>query len=245
MSLIDLEKYNQESLHLEKKYANCSLILSRILAWTGGNSVLTKAISGVFADIDLNIPTGMEANTVDKLVEESLIRNWQTTRIGTYIRSIRESLINNQRCVPVLLLAEYQNILLSNNRQYEHLKEQEELLKLGLIVLDENQLRVANLIFQQVFNQNWIVQTRAMLEDKIQQEFANAALVKEENAIAENIKHIKPSSLVKTNSDRHNTGNIIKFEKKAKSTETLTKFSSLLTLAGIVFLIPLVLVINN
>ena len=42
ISLGILEEYDKKVLHLENKYANSSLILSRILAWTGGNSTLTK-----------------------------------------------------------------------------------------------------------------------------------------------------------------------------------------------------------
>ena len=241
MSLIALEEYNREFLHLEKKYANYSFILSRILAWTGGSPTLTKSICNVFGNSSLNIPAGMEVNGVDKLIESSIIRNWQTSKLGTYIRAVKESLVNNQRCKPILLLSEYESILLSNSREYEALKEQIELLNLGIVVKDKNQLRVTNLIFQQVFNQNWIAKTRKVLEDKIQQESFNIIKLEEANiAIEKNGQ----SSLVQANA-AHDDIESPNNQPKAELTQITTKFSSLLTLAGIVFLIPVVLVINN
>ena len=250
MSLIDLEEYNQQHLHLEKKYANYSLILSRVLAWTGGNPTLTKNICSAVADNDVNIPAGMEINAVDKLIESSLIRNWQTSQLGTYVRSIEEKLTNNSRCESILLLAEYQNILLSNEKKYEQLKEQQELLNLGIVVNDQNRLRVTNLIFQQIFNQNWLIKARKKVENRIQQEFSDANLNK-------TIKKQSPSIQLafKINNDQirkqkepikiNSIKSINKTIDKVESTEFLTKFGSLFTLAGIVLLIPFALIINN
>ena len=242
MSLIDLEGYNLKSLHLERKYADYSLILSRILAWTGGNSPLTKAISHVFANSDFNIPVGMEASAVDKLIESSLIRNWQSSNLGAYIRSIKENLVGNQKCEPILLLTEYQNILLSDNVEYRNIKEQKELLTLGIIVKDKNVLRVTNLIFQQVFNQNWIIKTREELELKIQNDNLNIV----DNKVAHQAnKNIQQVAIVKTDTAKDNIAQSKTEKIKIEPIESITKLSSLLTMAVIVFLIPLVLVINN
>lgn len=255
MSLIDLEEYNQQYLHLEKRYANYSLILSRILAWTGGNPTLTKNIGSVFANQGANIPTGMEVNAVDKFIEASLIRNWQTSKIGVYIRSIREKLISNPRCEPILLLPEYKNILLSNDRKYEELKEQQELIRLGIVVNNNNKLRVTNLIFQQIFNQNWIAKTRTDLEDRIQQEVANEVadidskkaptqtLVNTLDPTAQNNQLQEKKS--RDSILKANIKNTIGYVEKNNNTEFITKFASLFTLAGIGLFFLSTLVINN
>ena len=168
MSLGILEEYDKKVLHLEKKYANSSLILSRILAWTGGNSTLTKNICHTFANSDFNIPEGMEINAVDRFIEGSLIKNWSFCKEGIYIRWIEQTLVNNQRCDSNLLLTEYRQILLSRSKNYRQTKEQDELLTLGVVSKEDNQLKVANLIYQQVFNQNWLadqLQTNLLKSD--------------------------------------------------------------------------------
>jgi len=156
MSLNRLEEYNQAALHLEKKYADYSLILSRILAWTGGVPALTKTICQVFAKSDSNIPQGRELNAVDQFVEGTLIRKWQTSKSAASIRAISRSLLNNCRCDSSLLLQEYRDILISGNKKYQDTKEQQELLLLGLIVLEKDQVKVANIVYQQIFNQEFI-----------------------------------------------------------------------------------------
>jgi hypothetical protein len=164
ISLDFLEQYNQNKLHLERKYANHDLILSRVLAWTGGNPTLTKTICHVFATSDFNIPAGSEANAVDQFIESSVIKNWQTTQVGSHIRTLKENFVNNQRCDSLSLLQEYREILLSGNRTYQANLVQKELLILGFVVAEGNQLRVANLIYQQIFNQDWIVEQTTKLQ---------------------------------------------------------------------------------
>ena len=250
MSPIALEEYNKTSLQLEKKYSNVSLILTRILAWTGGNPTLSKTICHVFANSDLNIPEGMEIKAVDKLIEGSIIKNWRTSKLGTYIRSIEENLIENQQCEPILLLAEYQSILLANSRKFENTKEQEELLNLGIIVREEEIVRVTNLIFQQVFNQNWLAKTQNIIESRIKQKISQAIEVDKIETTTNHLtldrtetteiepKSIERQSLVIANPKETSITTVAK-------TEPLTKFSSLLTLVGVILFVPLVLAINN
>ncbi len=164
ISLDFLEQYNQNKLHLERKYANHDLILSRVLAWTGGNPTLTKTICHVFATSDFNIPAGSEANAVDQFIESSVIKNWQITQVGSHIRTLKENFVNNQRCDSLSLLQEYREILLSGNRTYQATLVQKELLILGFVVAEGNQLRVTNLIYQQIFNQDWIVEQTTKLQ---------------------------------------------------------------------------------
>ena len=249
MSLIELEEYDRKYLHLEKKYVACSLILSRILAWTGGNANLTKTICDVFNNSDFAIPAGMEINAVDRLIENSLIKNWQTSKLGIHIRSIAKSLTDNQRCEPTLLLEEYRQVLLSNKIESKGTKEEDELLTLGLIVKDDARLRVASLIFQQIFDRNWILQEIKKIESKTDSNCIQTVELVTEDV---NYVNVERGSIVKTdidiNNDINNIQDIQEVDIEATKTETtemLTKFGSLLTLAGITVLIPLVLIINN
>jgi len=237
LSLDQLEKYNQAQLHLDQKYANSSLILTRILAWTGGNPTLSRDICQYFVDSDLNIPKGKEYRTVDKLIESNLIKNWSTSKLGRSIRSIKEDLDNNQQYSSLKLWQEYQETLLSDSKIYQKTAEQEELLKIGLITQADNKLRVTNLIFSQIFNQDFIVkQINKKLEvnNKLieQKQDSNNGELKQES----DIELRESQNMPKTNNDEKLITNNPLTEKK-----TLI----LMMISAFVLLVPLLWIINN
>ena len=252
ISFGSLEEYNRQVLHLDKKYANYSLVLSRIIAWTGGNLILTKAIAQVFTKANFNIPNGSEIKVVDRFIEGFSIGKWQTTKAAEYIRSIKHSLINNSRCDSRLLLKEYQTVLLSGNKKYSNTPEQNELLLLGLIVSSTDKLQIANIIYQQVFNRDFITQelSKKQLETtsitsiepseevRVVAEYASGLPILKIVEAENNLKIESNSQL--TRSDLQNTRG-----SDTNTTEPLTRMSSLITLAAIVLLIPLFLTINN
>ncbi len=253
ISLAALEEYNREALYLEKKYANHTLILTRIIAWTRGNAILTKTIAQVFAKSNFNIPDGAEINAVDRFVEASLIRKWQTSEVAAYIRIVKQNLLRNPRCDAKLLLKEYQQILLSKAQEYHNTSEQNELLLLGLVVLMRDKLHVANIIYQQVFNQDFITQEI----NKIQP--ANSIIPSIETpaavtSIAEYTSNPSVPTIIPAENNPEieinpqtieTNSSIQRIDTPVSSPEPLTRMSSLITLAAIALLIPLFLTINN
>ena len=263
MTLRTLEEYNKSTLHLEKKYADHYLLLSRILAWTGGIPNLTKTICQVFAKSTSNIPGGREINAVDQFIEGTLIRKWQTSKLAASIRAIRRSLLDNPRCDSSLLLKEYQDILLSGSKQYLDSKEQKELLLLGLIVQENDQVKVSNILYQQIFDQEFIIdQLNQIQPETIQSENGEAiasevdyddnSMIRATNPIAE----YSPQGLAQTETPTFNQEDV---EVKAYATkieddssdqavatpEPLTRIGSIITGIAIALLIPLFLTINN
>lgn len=277
ISLNALEKYDQETLHLGHKYADSSLVLSRILGWTGGKSELTKTICRTFAYSDFNIPGGLEVRYVDKFIEENLIKNWQTIKEGTYLKTLRDNFVDNQRCNPILLLTEYRDILFSGSKEYQQTESQNELLILGLIVIEKNYLRITSLIYQQIFNQDWVATQLAKLSLGDKSNGTMAAQARFENTptvpnLANQIivsKSLPPLSLEQTremNGDRYNPNqsvqeesntstngrtkaianeNIVYDTNQKTALEPITKLGSIITLLGIILLIPLVMTINS
>ena len=249
MTLGMLEKYNENVLHLENKYANPSLILSRILAWTGGNPTLTKTICHIFANSDFNIPSGLEINAVDRFIEGSTIKKWQTSKVGTYIRWVKQNLVNNQKCDSYQLLKTYQQILLSGTINYQQTKEQDELLTLGVVAKEDNQLKIANLIYQQVFDGDWVADELKKISTKNSSN-ANSSTITEYvpvsslEGVNDNLDdlHLESNNNnLNTSTDNSNDTN----NSRSNVPEPLTKMSSLITLAAIALLIPLFLTINN
>ena len=252
MSLNQLEEYDRNTLHLDKKYANYSLILSRILGWTGGIPNLTKTIAQTFAKSNSNIPKGSEIQAVDRFVEGTLIRKWQTSKAAAPIRAVRDSLLNNSRCAWDLLLSEYQDILFSGDKADLGSREQEELLLLGLVVRENDRLKVSNIIYQQIFDREFIVEQLNKLQPKNTAITTNkATIVDSTNSIIEYApSSIEPATSiakadrvgVKTYRSKIESPNT---KVTSTSPEPLTRVGSIITCTAIALLIPLFLTINS
>ena len=254
MSLNALEAYNSQALHLEKKYANYSLIFSRILGWTGGIPVLTKAICQVFAKSDSNIPAGQEITAVDRFVEGTLIRKWQKSQAASSIRIVASSLVNNPRCSSSLLLKEYQDVLLAGSKVDFDSEEQQELLLLGLIVREDDRVEVSNIIYQQIFNHEFIVEQLNKIEEKEINTVSNNLAVDSRNTVIEYVPQSQIENTVSPVAEQAdvqsiNVINSVKDERSSKlknnTPEPLTKIGSIVTGVAIALLIPLFLTINN
>ena len=247
MSSNMLEEYNHDCLHLEQKYTNYSWLLSRILAWTGGNIYLTKTICQVFADFDLNIPAGSEISAVDRFVESSLIKKWQVSKVAEYIRVIKQQLVNNPRCASKLLLQEYREFLISGCKEYQNTKQQNELILLGLLSYRENKhLKISNMIYQQVFDRDFIDRELSKIEpnavsynSEVKNETnpeTKASVVTSERATPYlNLENERQTKASKTNNR----------QLKINIPKSLTTIASLITLGAIASLIPLLLKMNN
>lgn len=261
ISLNRLEEYNQSTLHLEKKYADYSLLLSRILAWTGGIPSLTKIICQVFAQTDVNIPPGTEIQVVDRFVEGTLIRKWQTSQPATSIRSISHSLLNNYRCDSSLLLKEYLDILVSGSKKYQGNQEQAELLLLGLIVQAKDQLKVANIIYQQIFNQGFIAQELEKRLPKPKKIISHNNAINTDKLVNSIVEYAPQAPIdqsaqvlpVFTQADVEVKSNLISSQAEhdlnsqptTSTPNSLTKIASIIVGSAICLLVPLFLTINS
>ena len=146
------------SLHLETKAADPYALMKEVFFWTGGHPLLTREICQIISDSNSNffIPKGLEALLVEKLVEDYVIHNWETQTLGGYLKTIQYYLLNNTICLPRTLLKLYLRILQQGEISTDKSQEQQELIKLGLVVEQENKLKVANLIYQLIFNPGWV-----------------------------------------------------------------------------------------
>ncbi|MBD2355344.1 tetratricopeptide repeat protein [Tolypothrix sp. FACHB-123] len=143
---------------LDEKASNPEVLLAEVLAWTDGQPILTQKLCRLLAESEVEIAAGAEAATVQQLVENSLIKNWETQIAAEHLQGIGDSIIHNQQCDPLSLLELYQRIWQAGEINSNDSPEQAELLRLRLVVQKQNQLKVANRIYQAVFDRNWIEQ---------------------------------------------------------------------------------------
>jgi len=161
-----LRLFNRSTIKLfklDEKASRPDILLEEVLSWTGGQPFLTQKLCQLLAEFEGLIGAGEEAATVQQLVQTRLISHWETQAASEHLKSIWEGLVRNQQCDPSSLLQLYQQILYLGEVPTDETPVQAELVNLGLVVQQNDKLKVSNRIYQSVFNQSWIDQELARL----------------------------------------------------------------------------------
>jgi ABC-type branched-subunit amino acid transport system substrate-binding protein len=135
----------------EGKVRNSQLVLQQVLNWTGGQPFLTQKLCNL-------IPEGMEDSGVENLVKSRIIENWQSQDNPEHLKTISDRILRDGQFT-VKLLEIYSNILQQKEISADDSTEQMELRLSGLVVKQQNKLKVYNPIYEAVFNQEWIHKT--------------------------------------------------------------------------------------
>ncbi|MEH1767618.1 MAG: tetratricopeptide repeat protein [Nostoc sp.] len=137
--------------------ASCpKALLAEVQFWTDGQPTLTEKICQLLAESPDHIAAGAEAAIVNQVVQNYLINNWETQVAAEHLQQIHERMLHNQQCDPLSLLEMYQQIWQEGELPTEDSLEQAELLHLGLIIQQQDKLKLGNRIYQAVFNRNWV-----------------------------------------------------------------------------------------
>jgi WD40 repeat protein len=147
---------------LETVVSNPEAVLKQILAWTSGQPFLTQKVcylayraSRETADGLVNIPPGTEGFWVDSLVRSRIIDNWESQDEPEHLKTIADRLLRHgQRTARSLGI--YQQLLQGGEIEADDSREQIELVLSGLVVKQQGLLKVRNLIYQAVFNLQWV-----------------------------------------------------------------------------------------
>jgi hypothetical protein len=137
-------------------------VLAAVLHWTGGQPFLTQKLCGLLqADYQDNpIAAGAEAREVERLVRSRLIYHWEAQDDPEHLRTIRDRLrADEQRSGRLLSL--HQRILTQGQIPVEGSSDQAELKLSGIAIEHDGHLQVANPIYAQVFNGDWVNQCLA------------------------------------------------------------------------------------
>lgn len=138
---------------LRDKFDQPKIILKEILKWTRGQPFLTQKICSLIVETnqtgDINLA---------HLIQEKIINNWEIQDEPEHLKTIRDRLLYNQDS-KARLLTIYQRILENQGIPIDGSEEQLELCLSGIVTQQQdNQLKVSNPIYQQVFNQQWVAQ---------------------------------------------------------------------------------------
>jgi hypothetical protein len=140
---------------LSEKVNHPQLVLKEILAWTNGQPFLTQKLCKLIASTSTLIPASGEAAWIEQLVRTHIIENWEFQDEPEHLRTIRDRIFRNERQA-VKILKLYQNILEQEEIAAFDSVEVRELLLSGLVVRQNNALKVNNRIYRTIFNYHWV-----------------------------------------------------------------------------------------
>ncbi|WP_414586161.1 AAA-like domain-containing protein [Scytonema sp. PCC 10023] len=139
---------------LHGRYSDSQAVMKEILHWTGGQPFLTqKLCQFIVEESERDNP-----RTVEQVVRSRIIENWESQDEPEHLRTIRDRILRDEQRASYLLEL-YQQIRQTEEQSEitaDDTLEQSELQLSGLVVSQQNKLRVYNPIYKEIFEQNWI-----------------------------------------------------------------------------------------
>ncbi|NEP56919.1 MAG: hypothetical protein F6K31_07815 [Symploca sp. SIO2G7] len=139
---------------LSGRFSNTHAVMQEILEWTGGQPFLTQKLCQLMVfESEREHP-----RSVEQVVREQIIDNWETQDEPEHLRTIRDRIITRDEQKAGYLLELYQLLWQYGEIDSNNTGEQSELQLSGLVVRREGKLSIYNPIYHEVFNQDWIEQ---------------------------------------------------------------------------------------
>lgn len=142
---------------LKNKCDRPYIVLEEILKWTKGQPMLTQKICNQIVRSENLIPSGQESELVENLVNEKIITNWEAQDFPGHFTVIRDILLEDKNSRA--MLKTYLKVL--NNCRVEFSSKSNihsSLILLGIVKLENGQLKSYNPIYEKIFNINWLEQ---------------------------------------------------------------------------------------
>lgn len=130
-------------------------VLTEVRSWTGNQPLLTQKLYQLIRG-RAYIPKGQERAIIEEIVRTQIVDNWRNQVLGEHFNELSDRLLHNERCSSVKLLMVYKKIWQQKQVLANDSVEQAQLLEIGLIEKRQDKVRVANRIYESVFNQSWI-----------------------------------------------------------------------------------------
>jgi WD40 repeat protein len=129
----------------EGKVENPLALMREVLAWTGGQPFLTQKVCRLLGN----------GGIVEEVVRSQIIENWESHDEPEHLKTIRDRMLLGEQ-VAGRFLGWYQQILLSGDISADDSTEQMRFRLTGLVVKQQDRLKVYNKIYESVFNLNWV-----------------------------------------------------------------------------------------
>ena len=152
----------------EGKVENPQALMQEVLAWTGGQPLLTQKVCNLLK-VTLKKPLSYEVlgfeegleerfsitQLVEGVVRSGILENWEAQDKEEHLKTIRDRILVNEQ-ITVALLGLHQQILQQSEIAVDGSSEQMRLRLTGVVVEQQTKLRVYNKIYANVFDINWV-----------------------------------------------------------------------------------------
>ncbi|MBD2732010.1 AAA-like domain-containing protein [Nostoc sp. FACHB-892] len=145
-----------------KGIENPEAILQEVLAWTGGQPLLTQKLCDLLVTSPQVTSKATEAEWVKNIVTQQIIQNWDSLDEPPHLKTIKDRILMSKHNTSALL-GLYQKILQLGQIPASDSPEQIELRLSGLVVEQQGYLKIYNQIYANVFNLNWVEKALADL----------------------------------------------------------------------------------
>lgn len=133
-----------------------NLLINEILAWTGNQLGLVKIVCQLIIKNKNNLNQGKEKEFIESLIQENIINNWSQGEASELLTNVKNNLLTTEENIRAKLET-YQDIL--QGRVFADNKpEKLALQQAELVIKNEDYLEVANRIYKEVFNLQWVNQ---------------------------------------------------------------------------------------
>lgn len=142
---------------LADKVSNPQAMLNEVLFWTNGQPFLTQKICQMIRNLSSSVPQKTEKAWVESLISTNIIENWESQDEPEHLRTIRDRILQGERQAASMLEL-YRRILDQGQVRAVDSQDERELILSGLLVKEQNYLKIHNRIYESIFNNSWIEQ---------------------------------------------------------------------------------------
>lgn len=142
---------------LADKVSNPQAMLNEVLFWTNGQPFLTQKICQMIRNLSSSVPQKTEKAWVESLIRTNIIENWESQDEPEHLRTIRDRILQGERQAASMLEL-YRRILDQGQVRAVDSQDERELILSGLLVKEQNYLKIHNRIYELIFNNSWIEQ---------------------------------------------------------------------------------------
>ncbi|NEN87645.1 MAG: hypothetical protein F6K48_01400, partial [Okeania sp. SIO3H1] len=139
---------------IAEKVSNPQTVLQEILNWTGGQPFLTQKLCRLIRNSKIPIPVNGETEWIENLVQEKILKNWETQDEPEHLKTIRDRILYSPNKTQLLTI--YQQLWEQKEIVSVDIAVQKELCLSGLAIKQNGLLKIHNRIYELIFNRRWI-----------------------------------------------------------------------------------------
>ncbi|GAA6622591.1 eIF2A-related protein [Scytonema sp. NUACC26] len=134
----------------EGRVENPLALVREILSWTGGQPFLTQKVCQLLQEKEIG-----NGERLESVIKSQIIENWEAHDEPEHLKTIRDRMLLTEQ-IAGRFLGWYQQILQSGYIGADDSLEKMRFRLIGLVVKQQNQLKVYNKIYRSVFDLKWV-----------------------------------------------------------------------------------------